>query len=255
MTAQRTPTVRLRRIATGASAQIRSFVRDPLNVVLLVGLPVFVIGGFGQAMSSFPETDAMQVAPQNAGRTLGALFSTAFLTGLFGLYQGIDARQTDERLVVAGYPFERLLGARLVSTLVIGVILSLWCLALLWVRVPPTTPLVAAFVLVGSGLIYALIGVLIGTFAPDLFEGSLILLFVADMDAFLGSGMSRAGATNPLLPLYYPLELFQSAVVDGHVLPMRVVGMGTYLLVLTGVTYLGYMRTLGDVGAHRGDGV
>lgn len=244
-----------RPLTTGVIVQFRNFVRDPLNVVLLVGLPVFVVVGFGEAMSSFPETAAMELAPENAGRVLGALFSTAFLTGLFGLYQGMDSWSTDERLVAAGYPFEQLLGARLVSTLAVGVLLSLWCLALLWVRVPPTAPLVAAFVLVGSGLIYALIGVLIGTFAPDLFEGSLILLFVADMDAFLGSGMSRAGATNPLLPLYYPLELFQSAVVDGHVLPMRVVGMGTYLLVLTGVTYLGYMRTLGDVGPHRGDGV
>lgn len=254
MTVPQTPTVRLRRIATGVDAQIRSFVRDPLNVVLLVGLPVFVVVGFGQAMSSFPKTGAMRLAPQNAGQVLGALFSTAFLTGLFGLYQGIDARRTDERLVAAGYPFERLLGARVVSTLVVGVTLSLWCLSLLWIHVRPAAPLAAVVVLVGSGLVYALIGVLIGAFAPGLFEGSLILLFVADMDAFLGSGMSRAGATNPLLPLYYPLELFQSAVVNGSLLPMHVVGMGTYLLVLVGVTYLGYVRILGDIGPHGGGG-
>jgi ABC-type polysaccharide/polyol phosphate export permease len=86
-----------------------------------------------------------------------------------------------------------------------------------------------------AGVVYAFLGALVGAVLPRLFEGSLVVVFLAMMDAFL-SGDSPLAADVPdfvqYFPLYHPKELLQSAAFDGTFAAGDLAFVGGYLLVL-----------------------
>lgn len=234
------------RLVVGVRSQVVSFLREPVNLVLMAAVPLVVVHGFGAAMSSLPETPTMQAVPGDVGRMLGALFSTAFVAGILGLFQAIGAREADRRLVLAGYPASLLLAARLATILLLSVVVAGVSYATLSVSVSPEAPAVAFAVLVAGGLVYALLGVLVGAVVPREFEGSLVVVFVANMDAFLGSGMSKLDfGFREAFPLYLPNELFRSAVTDGSVSGDTAMGLAAYLAVLGVLVLLFFRRATG----------
>lgn len=221
------------RLTTGVRSQVLSFLREPLNLVLVLVVPLLVVEGFGQAMSSLPETPTMQAVPADAGRMLGAVFSTAFLAGILGLFQAIDARSADERLVLTGFPPSTLLVTRLVTILLVAGVAAAFSFGVLWYSLTPESPVLTFGFLVAGGVSYALVGVLVGTILPREFEGSLVMVFIANMDAFFGSSMSKVETTlTHYLPLYYPRRLVESAVLDGTYATDDAVGAVVYLAVL-----------------------
>lgn len=233
------------RFATGVRAQIASFLREPLNLVLVLLVPVLVVEGFGQAMSSLPETPTMQAVPADAGRVLGAAFATAFLAGILGLFQAIDARSADERLVLTGFPPATLLVTRLATIVLVAGVAAGFSYGVLSYSVAPESPLLTFGFLLAGGVSYALVGVLVGTVLPRQFEGSLVMVFVANMDAFFGSSMSKVETTlTHYLPLYYPRRLLQSAVVDGTYSTDDLVAGGVYLGVLFVVAAVLFTRSM-----------
>jgi len=204
------------RLTTGVRSQVASFAREPLNLALVLLVPLFVVEGFGRAMSSLPETPTMQAVPADAGRVLGAAFATAFLAGILGLFQAIDARNADERLVLTGVPPLTLLISRLTTIVVVSAVAAGITYAVLTLSITPEEPLLAFGFLLMGGVSYALVGVLVGAVLPREFEGSLVLVFIANMDAFFGSSMSKIDSVmTHYLPLYYPRRLVQSAVIEG----------------------------------------
>lgn len=63
------------------------------------------------------------------------------------------------------------------------------------------------------GLIYGLIGALRGFSFPRELEGSIILLFLANIDEALASGLIRTDSfLTKFFPLHYPYKLFKHAV-------------------------------------------
>lgn len=204
------------RVKTGVRFQMISFFRDPLNVALLVGVPAVVIIGFARAMASYPMVPMMETSPATVGRIVGALFSTAFITGLVGLFQILSAQRADQRLVNCGYSRLSLLTSRILTVAGVGVLVTAVSYVILSLRTVPEAPLLAFAFLALGGVIYGLLGILIGTFVPGRLEGSLVLVFAADIDGYLGSGITNSQV--PLLkylPLHYPQKLLKSAVIDG----------------------------------------
>lgn len=196
--------------------QLLAFMREPSNFVLLLVLPVFVIEGFGQAMASYPELPSMATTPMQSGKIVGAAFSTAFLAGIFSLYQTLSAKAADGRLIHAGYSSKSLLAVRATAVVIVDVSIAALSFALLSRSISPDDPAAAFVFLLAGGIVYSLVGVLVGVLSPGLFEGSLVVLLVADIDAFLGSGMVQADASLPIFPLHYPYKLFESAFVTGQ---------------------------------------
>lgn len=219
------------RLLTGLATHLRAFLREPLHLALLVALPPLVVEGYGRAMASFPALPLVSTVPATVGRVNGAVFAAAFLAGLVGLFQVVSAAQADDRLRICGFGRAELFLSRLSTVLVVGVTAAAAAFAVLAWRVPPEAPLVAAGALVLAALNYGLVGVLLGTVLPRELEGSLVLVFVADFDDFLASGMVPVDSpVVNLLPLHYPHLLFREAVLDGTVATGDVLAGGAYLL-------------------------
>lgn len=238
---------------TGIRTHTTAFVRKPLNLVLLMVLPPVVIVLYGEAMeafSSLPLLSALGADLGVIGRLTGALFATAFLTGIIGLFQVISARQGDERLVLCGFSRSTLLATRLVTVIGAAVLTAGVSLAVLSVTVSVGAPLVAFGALFFGGVSYGLLGMLVGVLLPRELEGSLVLVFLVDIDDALSSGMFiESSSTIPkLFPLYRPHAMLETAVLDGTIAMDHVFGAVVYLLVLAVLVFVVYVRVIGERG-------
>jgi ABC-2 type transport system permease protein len=247
-----TATDGLDRTAVGLTAAIRQFVRQPINLGLLVALPPLIITSYGSMMSAFPELPYMSTSPETLGATAGTLFVAAFLPGVIGLFQVISARRADERLSLTGFPrgtlfLTRLLAVSLASLLTAGI-----SIAVLATRTEVTALSTATVILVFVGVLYGLIGMLIGAIVPRELEGSLILIFLVDMDEALASGVVTTDSDLiKIFPLHYPHELFQAAVEGTDIAGGDVLALSMYGLVLLVSSFVVY-TTLTEEGGVLG---
>ncbi len=216
-----------RALLTGTRHGVAALARQPLTVAALVVLLPVVIETYGTAVRSFPAV-ASGTTPATTGRLVGALFSVAFLAGVVGLFQVVSATRGDRRLVLAGYPRWALLVTRLATTVAVAAVGASVAVAVLAARVPVAAPAAALASLALAGLVYGLVGVVVGTLVPRELDGSVVLVFVADLDNVLSSGLFPLTATVPvpggpavrvtdLAPLSHPSRLLTAAVLDGTV--------------------------------------
>ena len=213
------------RLITGTAARLREFARRPATIVLLVVVPPLAIETYGVALESFPQLPGLAADPATVGRITGTLFAVAFLSGLVGLFQVISSRRGDARLALAGYPRWLLLATRLITLIVVGILAAGVAMATLAWRVDVAAPALAFVVLLTTAVLYGVIGVAVGSVLPRELEGSLVLVFVADLDNVLSSDLYDVGAIAEFAPLYHPHALFEAAVrggtlTSGHVLPL-----------------------------------
>lgn len=230
------------RLRAGLGAHLRAFGRRPLHLLMLVGVPPLVVTAYGAAMETLPALPGLSTPPATAGRVSGAVFAAAFLAGLVGLFQALGAREADDRLALAGFDRAELLGSRL--GLVAGVSLAAACSAgavLLWTADVATPPLVLVGLCLGA-LTYGLVGLLVGTVLPRELEGSLALVFVADGDSLLASGLVDAGGLARATPLFHPHAVVSGAVegtgtwgdVAGGAAVLAALGLVTAVVALAG---------------------
>ena len=240
---------RRERLTRGVTASLTEFRRQPLQVVLLLALPPLVVEAYGRAMASFPALPFLSSMPATLGRINGAAFAAAFLAGLVGLFQVVAAVEADERLELAGYGRLELFARRFLTVLVVSLLAAGTSLAALAWQVDVAAPVAAYGALaLGAGL-YGLVGMLIAVVLPRELEGSLVLVFVADFDDVLASGIADVDAPlTDLTPLHYPHSLFSAAVTDGAVASGDVVAGTTYLVVLGVVTLAVYVASIGRGG-------
>jgi len=183
------------------------------------------------------------------GAVAGTLFVAAFLPGVIGLFQVISARRADERLVLTGFPRATLFASRFLTVVAASLLTAGISIAVLTTRTD-VAALPAAFgTLVGVGVLYGLVGMLVGAVLPRELEGSLVLIFVADIDEALASGIVRTdAAVTKLLPLHYPHELFRAAVTGSEIARSDALAAGAYLLGLGVVTLAVYVSMTGEGG-------
>jgi hypothetical protein len=236
------------RVATGTAARLREFARQPTTLGLLVLLPPVAIEVYGLALESFPDLPALGTDPATAGRITGTLFAVAFLAGLIGLFQVIGARNGDERLALCGLPRSTLLLTRIVALLIVAGVGTIVAFGVFAWRVDVAAPVLAFGVLAAAGLLYGLIGVLVGTLLPRELEGSLVLVFMADLDNVLSSGLFDVGAVAEFAPLYHPHELFTAAVLDGELAAGHLVPTAAYVAVLLVAAFVAYTDVAGVSG-------
>jgi len=234
-------------VRVGVFAQTKSLFRAPLTLGLMLALPIVSIELFAVSMASFPETMFAELAitPAAKGRITGAIFATAAISGILGLFQMISARQTDDRLLRCGTNRLALLLARLVTVGIGSVVVAGVSLGLLaWQQSEPESLGGAFLVLVGVGVMYSLIGVLLGSVLPRKLEGSLLLITLADMDNIFASAVIPLDTDLfEYFPMYYPHALLQSMVVDGTASNGDRWGMVTYVVVLLTAALAVYLYT------------
>lgn len=245
----------MNRFTVGVRSNLWTFLRTPQNVVLAVVLPIVVIEGWGRAMAGLPSMPTVEAIPIELGRLLGAIFGVAIIAGLMGLVQMISARDADRRLVLTGYAPRTLLAVRLTTLLAVTCVVAAVNYGVLLLTVAPESPLLALGSLILAGIVYAFLGALVGALLPRLFEGSLVVVFLAMMDSFLG-GDSPLAADVPefveYFPLYHPKELLQAATFDGSVAGGDVAFVAGYALVLLVLVTVIFERTMRSNGWWSG---
>ena len=223
-------------VATG----LRTFLRERTNLVLLVVLPPTVLLVFDVTLETMAEAPGLDVPPA-AAELGGALFATAFLAGLLGLFQVVGSSQTDRRLVVCGYRPWEVLTARLLtivaaSALVAGLVYGTF-VALS--DVTPAAPTLTVGALLLAAVTYGLIGVIIGSVLDRELEGSLVLVFLADFDAFAALGVIPMDHDIvDYVPLAHPHSVLESAVHDGSLATGDALVAVGYVIGLTAVALL-----------------
>jgi hypothetical protein len=239
-----------RRLRAGVSSHVRAFVRTPVNVVLLVALPIAMVEGYGAAMEAFPSlpfVDAEQLVEM--GRLNGAMYTVAFFAGVLGLFQVISALQADERLRISGYSRAELFLSRLVTVVLGSLVITGVSLGVLWWTTPVEAPVAAFGALSLAAFIYGLIGMLIGAVLPRALEGSLVIVFLVDADDFFSSGMLDLDSRIlNVFPLHFPHQLFRDAVFDGTVATGDALWGVAYLAIVLLVVSILYVRLTGHGG-------
>jgi hypothetical protein len=234
------------RVWTGVCSHTLAFFRNPLYLVLLVVLPLVEIRFAGSALETLPAVafPEMEASLTTTGRLFGAIYATAVFGGIVGLFQRLSADETDRRLIIAGSSPGRLFLTRTLTVLGITlVVAAVATTALVWTE-DVAAPALAFAVLGASGVLYAFVGLLLGSVLSGELEGSLALVFIVDVDVILATGLLPTDLfVGKAFPLYHPYQLLQSTVVDGglgggHVLPA--VG---YVLLAGTAAVLVYGRT------------
>ncbi len=180
----------------------------------------------------------MATIPENEGRMIGALFSTAFLTGMMGVFQVINAREGDRRLNIAGADHFDLLAIRIFTILILGALVSVISYGVFLRTITPESHFLAFTPLISASMIYGFFGVLIGAVLPGAavskeLEGSLVMVFLVDIDIFMGSGLFETQEwIQEYFPLHHPHNMLREAVVHGTYTPQDTSMIALYSLVL-----------------------
>ena len=190
------------------------YARRPLNLVLLVVVPVVFVTLSGGALSDFADilggvSDLGEVEAATAG------WAAAVLAGVAGFFHVSTSRNADRRLAAAGAGAGRVVLSRLLSTFALASLASVGSLVALGVRtdLASTPRVVGATVL--FALIYAGVGVTVGALVRSEMNGSLIVVFAWIFDVFFGPAMGGSAWFLRLFPLHYP-TLVITDVASGH---------------------------------------
>ena len=188
--------------------------RRPLNVVLLIFVPVVFVTLSAGALADFAD---ILGGDANLGSVEAATagWAAAVLAGVAAFFHVSESRDADQRFAAAGAGAVRVVASRLVSTLLLAAAASIGALVALGVRtdLATSTRVVAATGL--SALIYTGLGVLVGAWVRSEMNGSLIIVFAWIFDVFFGPAMGGTAGFLRLFPLHFP-TLVITGVASGH---------------------------------------
>lgn len=228
---------RLHRMTTSVCSNLRSVTREPFTLALLVLMPAVSIQLYGLSVASIAELGLFDtgVSLQTLGMVTGAVFGTAALTGILGLFQSLGIQTADRRLVISGFPHVELVAARLGTVVATALLVAVvTTISLDWLLAGKLgSGIVTMAGLFQVGLLFGLLGVLVGSVLPQPLEGSLVLVGVADGSAIVASGLfGISDDLTDLFPLSHPHDIVLQAVVDGSVATTEVLPALGYLLLI-----------------------
>ena len=189
---------------------LREQVRAPLNLVLLVAIPVFFVLIFASVLGEFAEALGGDLAEQ-AATSISAGWAAAFLCGALAFFQVVSSREADRRLALAGLGAWRVASSRIAAALLLGAVVSLVAYLTLWLRSGVEHPLHAAAAIFLFAAIYIGIGALIGAFVRDPLSGSLLVVLVFSLDVFSGPAMTSNDGLGNFTPTRDAADLLIAA--------------------------------------------
>ena len=223
---------------------LRDYYRTPLNLVLLVAIPLLLVAAFGDSLSRLAGMLEVVLTPA-LGESLGAMWSAAFLTGIMGFFTMVGSRDADRRLVRAGYSPLHVVGLRFGAVALLGGLATLVSYLALRSQVAPSNAALTLLVLYLGAMIYGTVGILIGSLVTGQLEGSFALLFFFVMDAFIASPLFGDAAEFPfgLLPTYYPTKVLLFLTADRPHDGIHWFYIGLYLVVASTLAARAFYRS------------
>ena len=200
------------RFFTPLSMFLREYYRNPLNLVLLVVIPVLLIFAIGDALSRVAGIFNVPITP-DMGKALAALWAAAFLSGIMGFFMMAGAREADRRLVRAGYSTSLVVTIRLTTVAVLALLATSVSYLVLITQITPVSYGLTFAVLYLAAIIYGAVGILIGSLISGQLEGSFALLFFFVEEAFVSTPLFGSQGF-PFLPTYYPSQILSAMVAE-----------------------------------------
>ena len=219
-------------LATGGSF-LREQIRAPLNLFLLVAVPLFFVLIFAGVVGEFAKALGGDLASESA-TSISAGWAAAFLCGALGFFQLASSREADRRLALAGLGAWRVVASRLAAAIALGLIVSAVAYLTLLLRSGVEHPPHAAAAILLFALTYIGIGTLIGALVRDPLSGSLLVVLFFAVDAFTTPEMT-SNATLAVTPSRDAAKLLIAAG-GGHGSPASDwIGAGLVAAVAIGV--------------------
>ncbi|MHA2232680.1 MAG: hypothetical protein ACXAB4_09330 [Candidatus Hodarchaeales archaeon] len=187
-------------------AMTKDLFRNRFTLMTMLMLPIFIFGIAFIATTDEPMPVELQdetvIVPMVDVHTFTAsLTAIAILTGIGGFYMTLISQQNDRRLIMAGYRSFNIVMVKVgISLLILG-LGSILIFFLTMFVLPPKVPEVFFVGVLGAGLLYAIVGILVANLIPKEFEGSILVLLFAFVDTML--------ITNPMAPGTYQTTLSQ----------------------------------------------
>jgi hypothetical protein len=178
--------------AEAGGSFLREQIRAPLNLFLLVVVPIFFVLIFASVVGDFAKALGGDLAAESA-TSISAGWAAAFLCGTLGFFQLVSSKGADRRLALAGLGAWRVAFSRIAAAIVLGLIVSVVAYLTLWLRSGVEHPPHAAAAIFLYALTYIGIGTLIGAFVRDPLSGSLLVVLVFAVDAFTTPEMTSNG--------------------------------------------------------------
>ncbi len=224
-----------------------AYARRPLNLVLLVVVPVVLVVVWAGTLADFSELlggvgDRTQIEAATAG------WAAAAVAGLAGFFQVSGSRAADRRLAAAGRS-TAVVTARLGSSLTLALLASAGGLLALAASEGIKGPGRAITVTVLFAVIYLALGIVVGTFVRSEMNGALLVTLAWVFDVFFGPGMGAGsiGVTR-LFPLHFP-TLVMTSQASGHAGPIG--DLGWSLSWAVGLSILAVARLVTDLRPTR----
>lgn len=195
----------------GVSA--KAYVRQPMNLVLLVIVPPLFIIAMSSAISTFSDVIGGNLG-ERAGTGLAGLWAAALLTGAATFFVLRTSLRADARLVVAGLSRRALVAAQSVSAMSLALVTATVSFAMLLGTQDVADPLSLFGAIFLSALIYAAIGVSLAWFVEGDLEGSFVIILIFMLDAFVGGPLGGGeGVIANLFPVHFPSEIAVAAML------------------------------------------
>jgi hypothetical protein len=195
--------------AEASGSFLREQIRAPLNLFLLVAVPVFFVLIFASVVGEFAKALGGTLASESA-TAISAGWAAAFLCGTLAFFQLSSSREADRRLALAGLGPWRVALSRLASSIALGLVVSVVAYLTLLLRSGVEHPPHAAAAIFFFALIYIGIGSLIGVFVRDPLSGSLLVVLVFAVDAFTTPQMT-SNSSFAVTPSQYAANLLIAA--------------------------------------------
>ena len=204
----------MRAIAVLTRRFLIEYIRNPVNLLVLVLIPVVFV-----LVAAEPMADAAELlgGTGNAVETATTGWAAAFLAALAMYFQTRQARSADRRLVLAGLPTWALVVARMTTGLLIAVLVSAAALATLFLRTEVDDPFRVAAGTLMFALIYVGIGAAVGALVKDQVNGTVVILLIWILDVFFGPALTspdRVALTRGM-PTHY-VTLWMVDLPSGH---------------------------------------
>ena len=199
-------------VLLGAEMTLRGLLRRRISIAVLVLLPLalYVVSG------------------DTVGRSVRALvFGLTWAVGTVAFFATVAGRELEPRLAMAGWTRRRLRSARTAALLAVALVIALGFWALVAVdQAVRSVPWVGGAMLV-TAVVAVAIGVAVGALVPTEMEGTLVLFFLAGLQAVTDPAAGWAVA----LPFWSSRELTTYAV-DGPAAASWAAGLGHAMAVI-----------------------
>jgi hypothetical protein len=200
------------------------YVRRPLNVVLLVAVPIVIVVALGGELASMSKLLSTTAKPLHL-ETATAGWAAAAVAGLAGFFQVVSSRAPDRRLAATSFPStSSVVSGRLVAAACLAGAAAAFALVSLALKDGLADPGRAAPAVALVALLYVAIGVLVGTLVRSEMNGALIVSVIWMLDVFVGSGVGGStGLFTRFFPLHFPTMILTNQAAH-HAGPVGDVG-------------------------------